>query len=281
MTIPIAVVTGVAVMLAGSLPWLLLGPANGLGSTTLPAGAAVPWAVLPMGLYLWAYWRFIGGAWGDEDSRKDRRTNLRANTVPSGLWLPSLGAGLLGFATLLALLALASRLVELPAGVPITTPPQMPVVTVVVLLAMQSIIAGVTEEAAFRGYMQSMIERAYGIVIAILVNGLLFGLLHFPSHPGDVVLMLPYYIAVAAVYGGLTWAVDSILPALVLHTAGDVVVLTRWWATGLPEWQMTATPSPLVWSSGVDTQFIAATLLSMTLTAATFFVYRTLRKNRA
>ena len=37
---------------------------------------------------------------------------------------------------------------------------------------MQSIVAGVTEEAAFRGYMQSIIERRYGIVMAILVNGI-------------------------------------------------------------------------------------------------------------
>ena len=55
------------------------------------------------------------------------------------------------------------------------------------------------------------------------------------SHPRDVLLMLPYYVAVSAVYGGLTWAADSILPALVLHSAGDVVVLTRWWAIGRPE----------------------------------------------
>ena len=56
---------------------------------------------------------------------------------------------------------------------------------------MQSIVAGVTEEAAFRGYMQSIIERRYGIVMAILVNGLFFGLLHFGSHPGDVAAHAP------------------------------------------------------------------------------------------
>ena len=34
--------------------------------------------------------------------------------------------------------------------------------------------------------------------------------------------MLPYYVAVTAVYGGITAAANSILPALVLHTVGDV-----------------------------------------------------------
>jgi membrane protease YdiL (CAAX protease family) len=50
-------------------------------------------------------------------------------------------------------------------------------------LTMASVVAGVTEEAAFRGYMQTRIERQYGLLIAILVNGVMFGLLHFPNHP--------------------------------------------------------------------------------------------------
>src|SRR4030095_14742859 len=139
-----------------------------------------------------------------------------------------------------------------PSCAPITTPAGMPALTAFLLLVMASIVAGVTEEAAFRGYMQSMIERRYGVTLAILVNGTLFGLLFFGNHPRDVLLMLPYYVAVSAVYGGLTWAADSILPALVLHSGGDIVVLTRWWATGRPEWQVAATPPTLVWERGAD-----------------------------
>ena len=68
--------------------------------------------------------------------------------------------------------------------------------------------------------------------------------------------MLPYYIAVSAVYGGLTWAANSILPALVLHAVGDIVVLTRWWLTGRPGWQIGSVPPPLVWESGIDAHFV-------------------------
>jgi membrane protease YdiL (CAAX protease family) len=89
-----------------------------------------------------------------------------------------------GFGALLALLAVAARLVSLPSSPPIPTPPEMPVVTAVLLIVMQSIVAGVTEEAAFRGYMQGMVERRYGIATAILVNGTLFGLLHFGNQAG-------------------------------------------------------------------------------------------------
>jgi hypothetical protein len=122
--------------------------------------------------------------------------------------------------------------------------------------------------------MQRPIERQYGLTVAILVNGTIFGLLHFSSHPGDVLLMLPYYIAVAAVYGGLTWAADSILPALVLHSVGDIVVLTRWWATGQPEWQLAATPPPLVWEHGLDASFVFTAISFVVLALFTARAYR-------
>ncbi len=190
-------------------------------------GIAVPWSVLPVALYLWAYWQFIGGRWGAAAGAAQRRRNLRANTLSRRVWGASLVAGLIGFGALVALLAFAARLVRLPAASPIVTPPDMPVVTALSLIAMASIVAGVTEEAAFRGYMQGPIERRYGLAIAVLVNGTLFGLLHFPTHPADVLWMLPYYVAVSAVYGGLTWAANSILPALVLHAAA-----TSWCSLG-------------------------------------------------
>ncbi len=267
-TILTAILTGVAVLLAGNLPWA------GLGAWNLRIGTAVPWAILPMGLYLWAYWRFISGRWSAPADAAKYRADLRANRLPAGMWGASLAAGVLGFGALLALLALAARLVSLPSSSPIPTPPEMPLVTAVLLLVMQSIVAGVTEEAAFRGYMQSPIERRYGLAVAILVNGAIFGLLHFSSHPRDVLLMLPYYIAVAAVYGGLTWAADSILPALVLHSAGDVVVLTRWWATGRPEWQLAATPPPLVWEHGIDASFVLTAISAVVLALLTAGAYR-------
>jgi membrane protease YdiL (CAAX protease family) len=237
LTILLAIVTGVAVLVTGN--WVAL-----LVNLQVRGGATVPWSILAVAIYLWAWWQFLSGKWAAADGGETRRTLLRANRVPRGLWLPALGAGLLGFTALLALLSLAARVVDLPEGTPIATPAGMPVVTVVLLLTTQSIIAGVTEEAAFRGYMQSLIERRHGLLLAILINGILFGLLHFGNHPRDVLLMLPYYVAVAAVYGGLTWATDSILPALVLHSAGDVVVLVRWWATGLPEWQLSRGATP-------------------------------------
>jgi membrane protease YdiL (CAAX protease family) len=274
MPIVTAVVTGILVLLAGNVPWAGFGRISGLATWNFRIWTTVPWAIAPMAVYLRAYWLFIGGAWGADAGAATRQARLRANSLSLHVWGVSLVAGLLGFITLLVLLAVAARLVRLPASAPILTPPGMPVVTAFLLLAMQSLVAGVTEEAAFRGYMQGMIERQHGVVVAILVNGVFFGLLHFGNHPSDVLIMLPYYVAVSAVYGGLTWAADSILPAVVLHSAGDVAVLTRWWVTGLPEWQIAHTAPPLVWDVGVDLSFAMTTLSAVALIVLTAWAYR-------
>ena len=278
MTIVAAAAIAVLVLLAGNLPWAGFGPITGLMALNLRLGVLFPWAVLPAAVYLFAYWRVISGAWGPADGAAERRNNLRARRLSLKTWVRALLAGLLGFATLVALLVVASRLVALPAGTPIAAPPGMPAATMFLLIAMASVVAGVSEEAAFRGYMQSMIERHHGLAIAILANGTLFGLLHFGNHPADVLMMLPYYIAVAAVYGGLTWATVSILPAVVLHSVGDVVVLTRWWLTGRPEWQIGAEAPELLSESGFDVAFIAAALAAAALATATALAYRALRR---
>ena len=269
-----AIGVGVLVLLAGSLPL------GALGAWNLQSGIAVPWSVAPMALYLAAYWQFLRGKWGAPGSATQRCHDLRANPLSCRGWAASLVAGLIGFGALVSLLAFVARLVQLPAASPIVTPPDMPFVTALSLLVMGSIVAGVTEEAAFRGYMQSPIERRYGLALAILVSGLLFGLLHFPNHASEVLWMLPYYVAVSAVYGGLTWAANSILPALVLHAVGDVVVLVRWWLTGRPEWQIGSIPPPLVWETGIDAHFLATGAASVALVAAAASGYVIVRKLR-
>jgi membrane protease YdiL (CAAX protease family) len=186
--------------------------------------------------------------------------------------------GLVGFAALLALVAVMARLVTLPESAPIVAPTGVPWLTVFLLLVMSSIVAGVTEEAGFRGYMQGRIERRYGLAMGILVNGVMFGLLHFPNHPAAVMSMLPYYLAVAAVYGGLTWAANSILPALVLHVGGDIWSLTRLWATGRPEWQLSTAAPHLLRETGADASFFLATAALIVLGAATVGLSRSLRR---
>ena len=273
-TIVSAAGLGVAVLLAGNLPWaVVFAPLN------VRFGTLVPWAIAPMAIYLWLYWGFVGGRIGSGDSAASRRLSLRANGLAADVWVKALLTGLVGFGALLMLIGLMARLMTMPESAPLTMPDAMPAATAFALLVMSSIVAAVTEEAGFRGYMQGPIERQYGLALGILVNGLMFGLLHFPNHPGQVVSMLPYYVAVAGVYGGLTWATNSILPAIVLHAGGDVWSLSRLWLTGRPEWQLTGSAQTLLWESGVDSRFLLAALAFTALTAAFLWLCLALRRH--
>jgi membrane protease YdiL (CAAX protease family) len=111
---------------------------------------------------------------------------------------------------------------------------------VLALLLMAAPVAGIIEESAFRGYMQYPIERRYGLPVAILITGTMFAVAHLDFTP----ILWPYYVAVAAIYGVVAYLTQSILPAIVLHTAGNVYSNLDLWLHGQAEWQKAAGASP-------------------------------------
>jgi membrane protease YdiL (CAAX protease family) len=266
-----AVLAGGAVAAAGILPWTFFVTWN------QKLLLSVPWAVLPTALYLWLFWRYLQGAGWPRSTMEARRAGLRANGLSSDAWGLALFAGILGLSTLLPLIGVLRRLVRLPTeSHPIILPPEMPFLTVFLLLVMASIVAGVVEEAAFRGYMQGAIERRHGPAVAILATGALFGLGHLTHHPDSMLAMMPFYLAVAAIYGGLAYLTNSILPGLVLHAGGDVFSLTRLWTTGQPEWQTSSKPPQLIWETGTDAAFGSYLAMFIVLGAAAVWAYATL-----
>ena len=115
---------------------------------------------------------------GPPESTSDlRRASLRAGPVPGRAWVWSLVAGGLALVALVLGLRLANRLVVLPAQ-QLPDLGAVPQHTVVALLVMSAPVAGIVEEAAFRGYMQGPIERRYGIAVAILITGTMFAVAH-------------------------------------------------------------------------------------------------------
>ena len=251
--LPRALLAGAAVAAAGTLPWAFLSLSNQRYLV------AVPWAVPVMAVYLWFLWRWLRGDGPPASTAPDRRKSLRANAVSPDLFVMTVFAGILGFVALIPFTILLGRLVTLNQARPIRLPEGMPSITAFALIVMASIVAGVVEEAAFRGYMQGPLERRVGPVAAILLSGAVFGLAHFTHHPSVAVLSaLPFYVFVAAVYGMMAYASNSILPGVVLHAGGDVLSISRSWLTGKGEWELTATQPSLIWETGPDGAFWGA-----------------------
>jgi membrane protease YdiL (CAAX protease family) len=164
---------------------------------------------------------------------------------------------------------------------------QYPVLTVLLWVLMSAVVAGVVEETSFRGYVQTPIELRHGPAIAILVTGGLFGLVHF-AHPEVTLVLLPYYMAVAAVYGALAHLTDSTLPSMVLHGGGNVLSAVDLFTRGRSEWQLSAAPMPLIREVGPDAPFLANTAALIVVGAAAVWAYcelaraaRTARPNAA
>ena len=111
---------------------------------------------------------------------------------------------------------------------------QVPPQTVVALILVISAAAGIVEEAAYRGYMQGMIERRHGPVAAIIIVAIFFCLVHITSIPPLTPTRAFFIISASVNYSVLTLLTGSILPGLVIHAAGDaagVFLLWLLWST--------------------------------------------------
>ncbi len=82
-----------------------------------------------------------------------------------------------------------------------------------VLLALIHIglVPAVFEEVMFRGYIQRAFEKSWGVVAAILISGLLFGLYHL--QPSNILPLATLGILLAYI----TYISDSLIPAMIAH----------------------------------------------------------------
>ncbi len=257
-----AVLIGMLVMIAGTIPRNFIFAAN------LRIFPGVPWAVPITALYMWFFWRYLKGEGPPASTAEARYTSLRANPVSAQVWAWALFAGGLGIVGLVLALRVANRLAVLPQQ-RLPNLAHVPEFTVLSLLLMAAPVAGIVEEAAFRGYMQRPIERQYGLVVAILVTGTMFAVAHL-----DFTLILwPYYVAVAAIYGTVTYLTRSILPAVVLHTGGNIYSNIDLWLHGQAEWKASSGSTALIWKTGADSSFWISTVALLITGGATVWAY--------
>jgi len=206
----------------------------------------LPWATILMAVFLVFYWKFLKG-WGwPRSTAAARRAGLRAEPLSPSAWRWSLLAGGLGLAASIALFILAHRLIRWPQPAP-SGLSRIPIITLLPSLLMSAMVAGISEEAGFRGYMQGPLERRYGPAMGIALTSIVFGLAHL-THSAFVPAIL-FDIGWGALYGFLTYRSGSIVPAIVLHSCSDAVEFLAAWR--FPP----GAPVPLAWVGGADPLF--------------------------
>lgn len=217
---------------------------------------SVPWLLPTTALWLWMFWRYLSGEGWPRSTADARRRDLRARSLSTTVWFWSLFAGGLAMVSLVSFSFLTARLANLPREafkLPVDLS-QYPILTTASVLLTISTVAGVVEEAAFRGYLLSQVERRHGWIIAILISGVMFFVSHL-GHAYVTLAFLPFFLAVSSLHGFLVYLTRSILPSVALHAVADMIVIPiQYGLIG----HLSVSP---VWRTGIDRAFIIYVVL--------------------
>ena len=177
----------------------------------------------------------------------------------------------MGLAASIALLILSHRLIQWPQPAR-SDLSHIPLITLLPSLLMSATVAGIGEEAGFRGFMQGPLERRYGPAVGIAITSMVFGLAHL-TH-GAFLPAILFDIGWGALYGSLTYRSGSIVPAIVLHSSADALEFIAAWK--FPP----AAGAPLAWASGPDRLLWFNCLLVVLLGSASVWAFRRLARTR-
>lgn len=213
-TVIAAIAMALAIAAVGLLPWLFSIRLN------LRLHPELPWAAMTTLCALAIMGVWLNGAGWPRRTSAFRRFHLRIWRPDPGAWS---GAGLvsiLGISCAIAglyVLWILTGAGRAPADLSIypTTSLRFTV------LIMTPLVAAVVEEVAFRGYMQSHLERI-GPTFAILVTSVAFALAHITHGLEYLLVVAPGFFFASVVYGYLALKSGSILPGMALHFFGDL-----------------------------------------------------------
>jgi membrane protease YdiL (CAAX protease family) len=240
-----AIIVGYIVVQIGGLPPAIFLLGN------LKLFPLVPWLLPATLVWLWLFWRYCDGHGWPRSTAEARRRDLRARPLSGPEWFWSLLAGSLGMICVDAIAFLTPRLAEIPREA-FRLPLDLSVYpwwTLAAILISISAVAGVIEEAGYRGYMLSGIERRHGWTVATLITGFVFFLDHHISHAYATFAYLPFFLAVSTLHGLLVYSTRSIVPSVVLHTFADLIVIPV-------QYGLIGHPSVAsVWKEGTDSSF--------------------------
>ena len=213
-TVAVGLSMGLAISLIGTLPWVALIRLN------VREHPESPWAAATTACWLVIMLVWLSGRGWPRSTSAFRRFHLRQWRPQPGAWsgdslttILSLICAMVGLYVVYVLMGASRPPVDVSAYP--TTAIRFSV------LLMGPLVAGVVEETAFRGYMQSHLERI-GPTFAILVTSVVFTLLHANHGLAYLLAVAPGFFLASVVYGYLALKSGSILPGMALHFAGDL-----------------------------------------------------------
>jgi hypothetical protein len=142
----------------------------------------------------------------------------------------------------------------------------VPLWTAIPMLLVAIAAAPLTEEVAFRGYAMGLLRRHFGPISAIVISSLMFMAAHYTQ--GLYPTKLVVYFLVGLALAATVWRTGSLLPAMVVHSFGDLVFFTLVWPHDAGR--------RLISEGGADAGFYAALALTLVCSALWFVAFRRL-----
>jgi membrane protease YdiL (CAAX protease family) len=213
--------------------------------TNLKTAASFPWCFPALLVVLWVLWRYLGG-WGWPQSTAEKRRRLRrANPVSGAAFGWTALTGALAITALAGIWIVFFQLFRVPPNRLLPANFASSPLFAAAIIAGASLLAPITEESAIRGYLQTVLEREFTPVTAVILSSVVFAIAHVSQ--GAAWPKLLVYFLVGLTFGTLAYLNNSILPVIPVHIAGDVTFF-------LLVWPNDATRK-LVSEGGADTWF--------------------------
>jgi|SRR5579871_3790471 len=218
--VALAAVVALAITAVGQGLWGVMTIVN------LKSSPAIPWAAMVMAPILAALAAFLSGRGWPRWGAEARRALVPLAPVSAKVWGWALVSGAAGVAALAFLWIVMASLVRVPPNV-LPDARGLPPLTIAAILLVSIVAAPLTEEIAFRGYATMLLRRRFGPAAALVIASVMFAAAHLTQ--GLYAPKLLVYLLVGLMLGVTAMRAGSLLPAMVVHSFGDLVFFTTVW----------------------------------------------------
>ena len=237
-----AIVLGIVVYAIGSFPSLA-------AISFIP----FPFSVIALFLILFLYLKYFSGRWGNKDSSsvKFRIENFRSLKLVRKVWIWGVIGALLIVAVQQSMFVVSFRIFEYNPDVMITFQlEEYPRWFLWMVSIASALIAGISEEVGFRGYMQFPLEKKYKPWVANIIVSVVFLLFHLNqgwAQPSlyALLFLLSYLIGMIVIASG------SLIPGIIAHFVTDIFNFSFWWSDLAGKFEN----KPIA-ETGIDTHFL-------------------------
>ena len=215
-----------------------------------------PWSIAIMGGVLWLYWKYFSGSWRPKVTAEARRYSFRGLKLSGAVWKWGLIAAMLLVIVWQAGLVTTFRIIEFPQEA-FTSEYNLgdaPLWLAWLFIVMAALVAGITEETGFRGYMQLPLEKRYGPIVGITIVSIVFLVLHLNQAWATSVLINLFVVSV--MFGILTYTTGSLIPAIISHTVLDIFNFSFWWTDVAGRFERQT-----ISETGIDSHFVIWALI--------------------